>query len=97
MLSESVYTNFAKEILPSHYAIIVKTGSRGGGVLVAVDESIPSSLVDSPPKLEVIVVQLGLTHPIILCTVYIPPTSSNSFVTLIPFLIDNLSSMLYCW
>jgi len=35
---------------------ITKTGSRGGGVLVAVDESIPSSLIDSPPNLEIIVV-----------------------------------------
>ena len=53
-LSELV---FDKEILPSHYAIYRKDrGSRGGGVLVAVDESIPSSLIDSPPNLEIIVV-----------------------------------------
>ena len=54
-LSELV---FDKEILPSHYAIYCKDrGSHGGGVLlVAVDESISSSLIDSPPNLEIIVV-----------------------------------------
>jgi len=94
-LSELV---FDKEILPSHYAIYCKDrGSRGGGVLVAVDESIPSSLIDSPPNLEIIVVQLGLTYPTILCTVYIPPNSSDSFDILIPFLADILSSNTPCF
>ena len=89
---------FDKEILPSHYAIYRKDrGSHGGGVLVAVDESIPSSLIDSPPNLEIIVVQLGLIYPIILCTVYIPPNSSDSFDTLIPFLTDILSSDTPCF
>ena len=72
-------------------------GSRGGGVLVAVDESIPSSLIDSPPNLEIIVVQLGLTYPIVWCTVYIPPNSSDLFETLIPFLTDILSSNTPCF
>ena len=73
-------------------------GSRGGGVLVAVDESIPSSLIiDSPPNLEIILVQLGLTYPIILWTVYIPPNSSDLFETLIPFLTDILSSNTPCF
>ena len=66
------------------------------GVLVVVDESITSSLIDSPPNLEIIVVQLGLTYPIILCTAYIPPNSSDSFDTLIPFLTDILSSNTPC-
>jgi len=74
---------------------IAKTGSRGGGVLAAVDESIPSSLIDSPPNLEIIVVQLGLTYPI-LCTVYIPPNSSDSFDILIP-LLNILSSSTPCF
>jgi len=48
---------FDKEICHLIYAIYRKDrGSRGGVVLVAVDESIPSSLIDSPPILEIIVV-----------------------------------------
>ena len=41
--------------------------------------------------------QLGLTYLIILCTVYIPPNSSDSFDTLIPFLTDILSSNTPCF
>jgi len=95
-LSELV---FDKEILPSHYAIYHKDrGSCGGRVLVAVDESIPHSLIiDSPPNLEFIVVQLRLTYPIVLCTVYIPPNSSDLFETLIPFLTDIVSSNTPCF
>jgi len=95
-LSELV---FDKEILPSHYAIYHKDrGSCGGRVLVAVDESIPHSLIiDSPPNLEFIVVQLRLTYPIVLCTVYIPPNSSDLFETLIPFLTDILSFNTPCY
>ena len=90
---------FDKEILPSHYAIYHKDrGSCGGEVLVAVDESIPRSLIiDSPPNIEIIVVQLGLTYPIVWCTVYIPPNSSDLFETLIPFLTDILSSNTPCF
>ncbi len=91
-LSDSI---FDKEIVPSHYTIYRKDrGSRGGGVLVAVDDSIPSSLNFSPPDLEVVSVQLGVTHPTTLCTVYVPPNSSTSFNTLIPFLTDILPALL---
>ena len=62
-LSESIYDG---EILPYDYTLYRKDRlSRGGGVLVAVNCSIPTSLLPSPPDLEVTSVKLGLNKELI--------------------------------
>ena len=78
-LSDSIYDG---EILPYVYTLYRKDRlSRGGGVLVAVNCSIPSSLLPSPPDLEVALVKICLNKELILCTVYVPPNSSKSYFT----------------
>ena len=50
---------FDLEILPTNYIIYRKDrGTRGGGVLIALEESIPSSIIPSPGDLEVISVRI---------------------------------------
>ena len=94
-LSDSI---FDYEILPTCYTLYRNDrNSRGGGVLVAVNDSIPSSLVSSPSNLEIICVQLKLPCAFNLCTVYLPPNSDLSyFESLIDFLSDILSSCIPC-
>ena len=71
-LSNSI---FDTEILPSGYSIYRKDrGSCGGGILVAVADSIPTKLVPSPPNLEALTVMISYSNrQILLCCVYIPP------------------------
>ena len=72
-LSNSV---FDCEILPCEYTLYHKErGSRGGGVLIAVSDSVPSVLISSPEELEIITVNI----PITLCTVYVPPNSGDDY------------------
>ena len=80
------------EILPANFSIFRKDrGTRGGGVLIAVDASIPCSVVSSPSNLEVITVKIGLNTPILLCTVYVPPNSSDSYqISLMAYLTELL-------
>ena len=67
--------------------------SRGGGVLVAVNDSIPSSLVYSPSNVEIVCVQIELTCPFHLCTVYVPPNSDLSYLkSVIDFFTVNILS-----
>ena len=77
-LSNSV---FDCEILPCEYTVYRKDrGSQGGGVLIAVHESVPSVLISSPEELEIITVNLNcLNGPITLCTVYVPPNSGDDY------------------
>ena len=50
---------FDHEILPCGYSLYRKDkSSRGGGVLIAVSDLISSSLIPSPPDLEVITVNV---------------------------------------
>ena len=85
---------FDLEILPSNYFIDRKDRcTRGGGVLIALEESIPSSIIPSPSNLEVISVRIELNVPISLCTVYIPPTPSDLYIdSLLSYLADFISS-----
>lgn len=56
-LSDSIFDN---EIIPTGYSIYRKDrGWRGGGVMVAVKNSICSAIVSSPPDLEVVTVSVG--------------------------------------
>ena len=56
------------EILPNEYRKDRPT--RGGGVLIAVKSSVPSSSVPSPPDIEVISVEIGTNHDSVLCFMY---------------------------
>ena len=80
-LSESV---FDQEILPANYNIYRKDRpSRGGGVLIAVKDTIPVSVVPSNLSNntpETIAVRLNLRKPIILGCVYLPPCPSDSYM-----------------
>ena len=72
-LSNSV---FDCEILPCEYTLYHKErGSRGGGVLIAVSDSVPGVLISSPEELEIITVNVLIT----LCTVYVPPNSGDDY------------------
>jgi len=85
---------FDLEILPTNYIIYRKDRStRGGGVLIALEESIPSSIIPSPGDLEVISVRIQLNCSISICTVYIPPNSNDSYIALLlSYLADVISS-----
>jgi len=76
------------EILPTGYSIYRKDrSSRGGGVLLAVKNSIHSHALNTPLELEALYVQIGNTDPINYCLVYIPPNSSEVYIqTLCDFL-----------
>ena len=69
---------FDGEILSYGYTIYRKDRSaRGGGVLIAIEDSVSSSSLlynISPTDLEVITVNIDLSNdPITLYTVYVPP------------------------
>ena len=85
---------YDKEILPYKFTFYRRDrGSRGGGVLIAVNDNLPSILIPSPPNLEVVSISLCL--PVIqisICTVYIPPNPDVAYFNqLIDFLL-TLSS-----
>ena len=49
------------EILPSNYTIYRKDRStHGSGVLIALDETIPRSMIPTPSNLEVITVRIDV-------------------------------------
>ena len=49
---------------------IGKTGSRGGGAMLAVHNSIPSRLIDSPSDIEAVAIHLYDCNYIV-CAVYV--------------------------
>lgn len=76
-LSDFILDN---EIIPPGYSTYRKDRStRGGGVLVAVKDSIPSVRITAPDDLEVVAVRLGGNHSIILCTVYVSPSAQGDY------------------
>jgi len=90
---------FDSEVLPHDFIVYRKDrASRGGGVLVAVHDSIPSLLLSSPSDIEVVSVKLSVNnYDFILCTVYVPPHSSESYVfSVIQYLSDIVCSFSNC-
>ena len=72
-LSDSIINS---EILPSNYTIYHKDRStRGSGFLIALDESILSSMIPTPSNLEVITVRIDVGQHINVCKVYVPPNA----------------------
>ena len=86
------------EILPSNFVLYRKDRpSRGGGVLIAVQESMYSTLISSPRDLEVVSVRLGLDNHFVICCVYVPPDSSVLyFSSLVNHLTEIVSSFTKC-
>ena len=85
-LSSNIFDN---EILPINYTIYRNDhGSRGGGVLLAVQDNIVSKVLPSPTNIEMLTVEVELPQTLVLCIVYLPPNSNVS-------LIQSLSSYLY--
>ena len=86
------------EILPTDFVLYRKDRpSRGGGVLIAVKSSFHSSLIPSPSDVEVISVKLGSDQDFILCSVYVPPYSTDIYVSsLLSYLINLVSSFERC-
>ena len=83
---------FDREVLPRDF-VIYRTDrpSRGGGVLIAVHDSIFSLSVPSPSNLEIVSVKLCVNNlDFILCTVYVPPNSSESYVLSVLHYLSNL-------
>lgn len=74
-----VYNN---ELFNSNYSVFRKDrSSRGGGVLLAVNNSFPCKQIPSPPDIELICVELVFPKPIVVCVVYIPPPPSVPVIT----------------
>ncbi len=66
-----------KEILPYDYQIFRKDrSSRGGGVLIAVRNSIVTGFINSPTDLEIVTIDL-IVLKCALCVVYFPPDISS--------------------
>ena len=64
------------EILPKGYTIYLhRRCTRGGGVLIAVEGSVSSQLIDCPKELELLLMQIGFEHPTRICLVYNPPNN----------------------
>ena len=76
-LSNFIYDN---EILPPSFSIYrhdCKT--RGGGILIAIKQTIPSRIISIPDEVEALTVQLMLYEPINLCLIYNPPNCSEVY------------------
>ncbi len=76
-LSSFVFDN---EIFPSGYTIFRKDrGTRSGGVMIAVKDSIPCKQMPSPSCLEVVTISFCLSDSFVLCLIYSPPNASDDY------------------
>ena len=91
---------YDEEILPKGYTLYRKDReSRGGGVLIAVNDHLPSILFPSPPDLEVVTVRLcPPRNTISICAVYIPPNPDvlyiERLIAFLNFLSTNETSLI---
>jgi len=74
-----------------YYLLIIQSlgkdrSSRGGGVLIAVNNRISCSQVTSPDDLEAIGIQLCLSNPITVWVIYVPPSSISDYNNFFDFL-----------
>ena len=94
-LSDSIYDS---EILSVGYVLYRKDRpSRGGGVLIAISDSLFSCLIPSPPELEIVSVKIGQNNDTVICCIYLPPESPLSCVSsLVHFLTELTSSFSKC-
>ena len=89
-LSENVSDG---EILPNGFVFYRKDRpTRGGGVLIAVKSAVPSSSLPSPTDIEVISVEVGINHDLVLCSIYVPPDSPVSLISSLVLYLSSLVS-----
>ena len=68
------------EIIPTNYTTYRKDRkSRGGGVLIAINNDIPSQLITTHPLIEMISIELDLSPHLFITCLYIPPNCSDSY------------------
>ena len=69
------------EILPQGYTMFRKDrGSRGGGVMLAISDNLPSKQIPSPRNLEVVNVSASFNDSdVIFCMVYAPPNATADY------------------
>ena len=85
-LNEYIFDN---EILPSNYTLFRKDRvSRGGGVLIAVNNKFTCQAITSPENLEIICIKLILPCSITFCVTYVPPSCTAVYY-------DSLFDFLY--
>ena len=88
---------FDGEILPSDFNIFRKDRSGcGGGVLLAVSDTLSASLLSSPSHLEVLSVKLDLKQPVLVSVVYVPPSANISTFNCLLSYLGSLSSSSEC-
>jgi len=76
-LSSDIFDN---ELLPNGYSICCKDrDSRGGGVLLAIKDSISSNRLPSPSDIETFTVLISSQNSIIICATYVPPNANDSY------------------
>ena len=81
------------EILPNDYVLYGKDRpSRGGGVLIAVRDFLPSSFISSPSDLEILSIKIGQSYDLVFCCIYVPPESSLSYISSLVHFLTDLSS-----
>ena len=69
-----------KSYPPITYSIVRKDHlSRGGGVLLAVNNSKSYQVLTSPTSLELLTIRINSSIAVIYCLVYIPPRSSDKY------------------
>ena len=87
-LTDAIYDN---EILPTDYSVYRNDrNSRGGGVMIVINNNICSELIPSNSDLEVLSIKIKI-KPIsfTVCVVYIPPNSDvTSYDSLSTYLIE---------
>ena len=73
-----------REILPENYTVYRNDrDSRGGGVLLAISDTICSEQIESPTHSECLLVKLHTHKPIILCVVYVPPSPDPAYLSIL--------------
>ena len=89
-LTTDILTN---EILPVGYSIFrCDRNSRGGGVLLCVDERLPSKLMSSLPEVETLIVTVGANPAFTICLSYKPPNASMETIQDLYSIIGNVAT-----
>ncbi len=91
------YTYLDYEILSRNYCIYRRDrGSRGGGVLIGIHKSIPSRLhqnnIAASNEIEQVTIEVLTTPVVVLCCLYIPPNSPQSYLESILHHLNSLST-----
>ena len=68
------------EVIPAGFALYRHDRpTHGGGVLVAVQHTLPCRWLPSPSHLEIVSVELLTKTPLQVCVIYIPPNSPPNY------------------